>query len=245
MAPEQIDHPSDVDHRADIYALGVMLYQLVVGDLNAVFAPGWDRDIDDPLLERAVQTGQDWRTIAERETALFREDMEALRVLPPRDYIGAVESVNEVVELVEKFVASGAAYVVDDPETRQIVMFIEGIRRPEAFMAAAGRRGGQHRRDDVQALQSQHLLDQIGGLQRGVGQFMRMLHPRDVFTVSRRTAVAPPLVGAVGPDVWRRIRAAAASGTRADATGAACSAARTSGRPTRRAPGCSCPSSGR
>lgn len=30
-------------------------------------------------------------------------------------------------------------YVVDDPETRQIVMFIEGIRRPEAFMSAAGK----------------------------------------------------------------------------------------------------------
>jgi acyl-CoA synthetase (NDP forming) len=30
-------------------------------------------------------------------------------------------------------------YVVDDSETRQIVMFIEGIRRPEAFMAAAGK----------------------------------------------------------------------------------------------------------
>ena len=32
-------------------------------------------DIDDPLLERAVATGQDWRVIADRETALFREDM--------------------------------------------------------------------------------------------------------------------------------------------------------------------------
>lgn len=30
-------------------------------------------------------------------------------------------------------------YVVADPETRQIVLFIEGIRRPEAFMAAAGK----------------------------------------------------------------------------------------------------------
>ncbi len=37
-------------------------------------------------------------------------------MLPPQDYIGAVESIGEVVELVEKFVASGAAYVVDDPE---------------------------------------------------------------------------------------------------------------------------------
>ena len=73
-------------------------------------------DVDDPLFERANRDGEDWIVLGMRETALFREDMEALRVLPPKDYIGAVESVNEVVELVEKFVASGAAYIVDDAE---------------------------------------------------------------------------------------------------------------------------------
>ena len=30
-------------------------------------------------------------------------------------------------------------FVIDDPETRQVVLFIEGIRRPKAFMHAAGR----------------------------------------------------------------------------------------------------------
>ncbi len=30
-------------------------------------------------------------------------------------------------------------WLVDDPSTRQIVLFIEGIRRPKAFMMAAGR----------------------------------------------------------------------------------------------------------
>jgi acetate---CoA ligase (ADP-forming) len=30
-------------------------------------------------------------------------------------------------------------FMVDDPETRQIVLFIEGIRRPDAFLRAAGR----------------------------------------------------------------------------------------------------------
>ena len=30
-------------------------------------------------------------------------------------------------------------FVIDDPQTRQIVLFIEGIRRPQAFMHAAGR----------------------------------------------------------------------------------------------------------
>ncbi len=70
-------------------------------------------DIDDPLLERAVETGQDWRAIAERETALFREDMQALNVLPPRDYIGAVESIPSVARYVEDLQAKGAVYSVD------------------------------------------------------------------------------------------------------------------------------------
>ena len=51
-----------------------------------------------------------------RETALFREDMEALRVLPPRQFIGAVEAIPEIAELVGKLLASGAAYRVDDSE---------------------------------------------------------------------------------------------------------------------------------
>src|ERR1700758_4332573 len=70
-------------------------------------------DVDDPLFERAERDRVDWRELAEREVALFREDMAALRVLPPREYVGATEAIPEVVELVEKMLASGAAYVVD------------------------------------------------------------------------------------------------------------------------------------
>ena len=71
-------------------------------------------DIDDPLLERAVATGQDWRVIADRETALFREDMSALNVIPPRDYLGAVESIPSVARYVEDLQVKGAIYAVDD-----------------------------------------------------------------------------------------------------------------------------------
>ncbi len=73
-------------------------------------------DVDDPLFERAERDGVDWRELADRETDLFREDMAALRVLPPHDYVAATEAIGEVVELVEKMLASGAAYVVDDPD---------------------------------------------------------------------------------------------------------------------------------
>ncbi|WP_300015455.1 cysteine--1-D-myo-inosityl 2-amino-2-deoxy-alpha-D-glucopyranoside ligase [Pseudonocardia sp.] len=73
-------------------------------------------DIDDPLLERAARDQDDWVVLGMRETALFREDMEALRVLPPRHFIGAVEAMGEIAELVGKLLASGAAYRVDDAE---------------------------------------------------------------------------------------------------------------------------------
>ena len=35
MAPEQAEHPAEVDHRADIYALGVVFYQMLTGELPA------------------------------------------------------------------------------------------------------------------------------------------------------------------------------------------------------------------
>jgi L-cysteine:1D-myo-inositol 2-amino-2-deoxy-alpha-D-glucopyranoside ligase len=67
-------------------------------------------DVDDPLLERANQTGEPWVELAERETQLFRQDMAALRVLPPDDYIGAVEAVPEITEKITALLESGAAY---------------------------------------------------------------------------------------------------------------------------------------
>jgi hypothetical protein len=33
MAPEQVEHPAEVDHRADIYSLGVVFYQMLTGEL--------------------------------------------------------------------------------------------------------------------------------------------------------------------------------------------------------------------
>jgi L-cysteine:1D-myo-inositol 2-amino-2-deoxy-alpha-D-glucopyranoside ligase len=69
-------------------------------------------DVDDPLLERAVETGQDWTELAERETELFRADMEALRVLPPDAYIGAVESIPLVVSMIERLRETGTVYEV-------------------------------------------------------------------------------------------------------------------------------------
>jgi L-cysteine:1D-myo-inositol 2-amino-2-deoxy-alpha-D-glucopyranoside ligase len=70
-------------------------------------------DVDDPLLERARQTGEDWAALAERETELFRTDMTALRMIAPDAYVGAVEAIPDIVASVVALREKGAAYDVD------------------------------------------------------------------------------------------------------------------------------------
>jgi L-cysteine:1D-myo-inositol 2-amino-2-deoxy-alpha-D-glucopyranoside ligase len=73
-------------------------------------------DIDDPLLERAERDGIDWRDLATREVALFREDMTALGVIPPDEYLGAVESIPTFIAPIEQLLDEGLAYRVPAPD---------------------------------------------------------------------------------------------------------------------------------
>ena len=73
-------------------------------------------DIDDPLLERAAATGTHWAALAEQQTELYGEDMAALNVRPPRHYVGAVESMPLIVDLIEQLRRRQAVYPVDDRE---------------------------------------------------------------------------------------------------------------------------------
>ncbi len=70
-------------------------------------------DVDDPLLERAAATGVDWTELAHKEIQLFRDDMTALRVIPPQHYIGVVESIDLVASAVQELQQAGAVYSVD------------------------------------------------------------------------------------------------------------------------------------
>jgi L-cysteine:1D-myo-inositol 2-amino-2-deoxy-alpha-D-glucopyranoside ligase len=69
-------------------------------------------DVDDPLLERATATGVDWRDLAASQIELFQTDMEALNVLAPDNYVGAVEAVPLIVPAIESLVQRGLAYRV-------------------------------------------------------------------------------------------------------------------------------------
>ena len=71
-------------------------------------------DIDDPLLERAKLTGRPWQDIAIEQTNLFKTDMEALRVIPPKNYVGVVETINLIEQSAVKLKELGVAYEVDN-----------------------------------------------------------------------------------------------------------------------------------
>lgn len=67
-------------------------------------------DIDEPLFERANQTGVDWKELGERQINLFREDMRELRIVPPDHFIAVTEAMSLIRDDVQSLVDAGFAY---------------------------------------------------------------------------------------------------------------------------------------
>jgi L-cysteine:1D-myo-inositol 2-amino-2-deoxy-alpha-D-glucopyranoside ligase len=107
-------------------------------------------DIDEPLLERAARDGVDWVELAQTETERFRQDMQALRVLAPQAYIGAVEAIPLIIPVIEKLLADGNAYVLDTDiyfavETSPHFGAVAGLTRQQMIELFAERGGDPDR----------------------------------------------------------------------------------------------------
>jgi L-cysteine:1D-myo-inositol 2-amino-2-deoxy-alpha-D-glucopyranoside ligase len=70
-------------------------------------------DIDDPLLERAIRDGIDWKDLATSQINLFRGDMVNLQVIPPDQYIGVVEAMDLIIDSIQSLVDTGNTYYID------------------------------------------------------------------------------------------------------------------------------------
>ncbi|MGQ0696958.1 MAG: protein kinase domain-containing protein [Panacagrimonas sp.] len=101
--------------QADIYALGVMLYQIVVGDFHRALDTGWERDIPDELLRQDIAFAAEGD--ASRRLADAAELARRLRALEARN-----RQLVEQRETARK--AALALQAVDRAKARKLGLFI-------------------------------------------------------------------------------------------------------------------------
>jgi len=158
MAPEQIERPLEVDHRADLYSLGVVLYELLTGELpiGRFEVPSKKADIDvrlDEVVMKSLEKEPDQRYQSASEVRVELQQASSRAVdLAPAGTTTPVESAqagekrglsgNEigilffVVALLEflLMVLSGTAFDFDASEDRHVNVTYGFMLGPSAFL---------------------------------------------------------------------------------------------------------------
>jgi len=149
LAPELVEGKA-ASVQADIFSFGVLLYQMVVGDLKHTLAPGWERDIGDDLLAEDIASFVDGQP--ERRPASAREVAERLRTMEQRRHVRAEALVRQeamakaqkrrrLFSLLAAFTFGGAAGGSGNGPARvSRSAACRGRRSPGVGAARAGRR---------------------------------------------------------------------------------------------------------
>ncbi len=98
-------------------------------------------DVDDKINARARETGESIAAVTARTTADFHADMAALNVLPPDVEPRATGHVPEMIDMIERLIASGHAYASEGHVLFAVASFADygklSGRSPDELLAGA------------------------------------------------------------------------------------------------------------
>ncbi|NHI00438.1 cysteine--tRNA ligase [Oceanimonas sp. MB9] len=71
-------------------------------------------DIDDKIIKRAAENGEDWQALTERLTGEMYRDFDALNIARPDIEPKATDHIAEIINMVDTLIKDGHAYVADN-----------------------------------------------------------------------------------------------------------------------------------
>jgi len=83
-------------------------------------------DIDDKIIQRANENGEDYNHLTNRFITAMHEDAEALGVLPPNDEPRATTSMDDIINMIETLQDKGYAYAAENGDVYYDVSKFEG-----------------------------------------------------------------------------------------------------------------------
>lgn len=104
-------------------------------------------DVDDSILAKATEIGEDWKALGDRETEYFQKNVLALNLIPAHAEPRATDAINEIITLVQRLVDAGHGYeaggsVYFDVSTWERFGEISHLSEKE-MLAFATERGGR------------------------------------------------------------------------------------------------------
>ena len=71
-------------------------------------------DIDDKIINRANETGGDWKALVDENIVTYYEDMDALNILRADDYPRCTDYVDDMIRITQDLIEKGHAYQTDE-----------------------------------------------------------------------------------------------------------------------------------